>query len=345
MQTPRLVYYTNQFFSGMGGESAAAQPLRFAAEPLGPGRLLTGRCDYAGTLVCGDDHAVEHLDDVAAEVAQTVARSGADLFLAGPAFNAGRFGVACARVASEVQRRLGLPSVTGMYPENPGVEVAGPAVLIVATGAVAGDMQATLGRMLDLALRLQRREPLGDPEVEGFLARGVRRNVFVDEIGAERAVRMLLSKLRGEPFVTELPLPDVAGVRIAPGCAALGRAKLAVVTTSGVVPAGNPDGIESRRATHWASYPLGPGRELPAAEYACVHGGYDNHYVAEDPLRAVPLDALRQLESEGAFGSLLPRFYTTVGAGAPVARAREFGRQIAADLRRQEVDAVLLTCT
>ena len=38
-----------------------------------------------------------------------------DVFIAGPAFNAGRYGVACGTIAAAVQEELGIPAVTGMY--------------------------------------------------------------------------------------------------------------------------------------------------------------------------------------------------------------------------------------
>ncbi len=41
-----------------------------------------------------------------------------DVFIAGPAFNAGRYGVACGTIATAVQEELGIPSLTGMYVEN-----------------------------------------------------------------------------------------------------------------------------------------------------------------------------------------------------------------------------------
>jgi len=39
--------------------------------------------------------------------------------MAGPAFNAGRYGIACGAVCKMVQDRLGISAVTGMYQEIP----------------------------------------------------------------------------------------------------------------------------------------------------------------------------------------------------------------------------------
>lgn len=44
-------------------------------------------------------------------------------------------------------------------------------------------------------------------EEEGYIAQGFRVNVHTEKNGAERAVDMMIKKLRGEPYVTELPMP------------------------------------------------------------------------------------------------------------------------------------------
>ena len=59
----------------------------------------------------------------------------------------------------------------------------------------------------------------------------------------------------------------------------------------------------------------------------------------------VPLDVVRELESEGRIGALHDSFYTTSGVDTPVATAVKFGQEIAAELRSAEVSAVILTGT
>jgi len=56
-----------------------------------------------------------------------------------------------------------------------------------------------------------------------------------------------------------------------------------------------------------------------------------------DPNRLVPLDAARRLEREGAIGRLHGEFMVTVGNGTPVATARRFGVEWAAELRKAGV--------
>jgi len=59
----------------------------------------------------------------------------------------------------------------------------------------------------------------------------------------------------------------------------------------------------------------------------------------------VPLDVVRELEREGRIGHVHEDLYVTMGNVAPVARARQFGREIAEDLRQEGVEAVLLSAT
>ena len=199
--------------------------------------------------------------------------------------------------------------------------------------------------MARLALKLVRKEPLGPADVEGYLPTGRRVNEFSDRTGAERMVEMLVRKLRKESYVSELVVPQLDRVRPAPPVTDLAHATLAIVTTSGVVRAGNPEGIESWRATKWARYPLAGVADLSPDAFTCVHGGYDNRYIRQDPHRAVPLDVLRRYLRAGRVGRLHEVLYTTVGNVMPVERARRLGREVAQELRVANVQAVLFTAT
>lgn len=100
------------------------------------------------------------------------------------------------------------------------------------------------------------------------------------------------------------------------------------MTSGGVVPRGNPDRIESRRASRWAAFSVAGLDDLTAEDFECVHGGFDNELVAADPDRVLPVDVMRELEREGRIGRLYEYCYVTVGSGAPLERARRFGREI-----------------
>lgn len=338
----RVAHYLNQFFAGLGGEDRADEPPGMLPGPRGPGRLLQSYlgagAEIVATLYCGDNHAAEREAETRRRLAELLAQARADVLVAGPAFGSGRYGLACG-LACGVAAGLGIPAVTAMHPENPGVELHRREALIVPTTANASGMEEALRAVARLAARLGGGAELGPADEEGYLPR-YRRNVFDERTGAERLVAMLVDRLHGRPWRTELPLPAFDPVPPAPPVDDLAQARLAVVTTSGVVPPGNPDRLESWRASRWARYPL------DAVEgFTCVHGGFDNRYVREDPRRAVPVDALRELAREGRLGALHPELFVTVGNVEPVERARRFGREIAAELRAARVQAVLLTAT
>jgi glycine reductase complex component B subunit gamma len=120
----RVVHYLNQFFGGIGAEEKAGMGLEAREGAVGPGKLLEQLLgEGAGvvmTLVCGDNYAVEHEEDLIASVLEKVRGAGADLFVAGPCFESGRYGIAAGALCVAVQSQLGIPVITGMSEENPG---------------------------------------------------------------------------------------------------------------------------------------------------------------------------------------------------------------------------------
>ena len=61
------------------------------------------------TIICGDNYAVENQDQVTAAVLEKVRGEGADLFVAGPCFDAGRYGMAAGAMCGAVQASWGFP--------------------------------------------------------------------------------------------------------------------------------------------------------------------------------------------------------------------------------------------
>jgi glycine reductase len=156
---------------------------------------------------------------------------------------------------------------------------------------------------------------------------------------------MLLRKVRGEPFETELRVPTYDRVPPAPPLTDVSRATLAVGTEGGTVPSGNPDRIESVRATKWQAYSIAGKGALAAGEYESAHGGYDARFANADPNRMVPVDALRALESEGAFADLYDSFFSTVGCGMPIATGTDIGRAIANRMKEEGIEGIIITAT
>lgn len=345
----RVVHYLNQFFGGVGGEEKADVRPEVRRGPVGPGQQLQRLLGDAGTIVatvvCGDNRMAEQPAETLDGVVALLRDLEPDLVVAGPAFNAGRYGLACAAVCSAARRELGVPAVTAMFAENPGREAIDRSVPIAVAGATAATMGADLERLARIVRKSLRREPLGPADVDGYLPTGRRVNEFGEETGAERMVAMLVRKLRGEPFVSELVVPRFDRVPPAPPVADLRRTLLGLVTTSGIVRAGNPERMESWRATRWARHPLAGLTALSPDAFTCVHGGYDNRHVRADPHRTVPLDVLRRYAADGRIGRLHETLYSIVGNVMPVERARRLGREVAEELRDAGVQAVLLTAT
>ena len=141
----RVMHFINAFFGGLGGEEEAHTAVSLQDGALGPGRLLEQILADEGkviaTLMCGDGYLSEHEEEVVAQVQGYLRDLKPDVFLAGPAFRSGRYGLACGRLCLEAER-LGIPAVTGMHEENPGSDLYRPQHLyIVATAASAVGMQ------------------------------------------------------------------------------------------------------------------------------------------------------------------------------------------------------------
>ncbi len=155
---------------------------------------------------------------------------------------------------------------------------------------------------------------------------------------------MLLARLNGGEFKTELPMPEFDKVDPAPAIKDLSKATIALVTSGGIVPKGNPDRIQSASAQKWGKYDITALDKLEA-DYCTIHGGYDPVYANEKPDRIVPLDILRQYEKEGIIGKVSQYFYTTTGTGTSVGNSIKFGKEIGAELKADGVDGVILTST
>ena len=123
----KIVHYINQFFAGIGGEEKADYKPEVREEALGPGAALAQALgeDYeiVATVICGDNYFGENLDEATDTIIDMVKKYEPDVFFAGPAFNAGRYGVACGTICKAVEERLGIPVLTAAYEENPGVDM------------------------------------------------------------------------------------------------------------------------------------------------------------------------------------------------------------------------------
>jgi len=234
MRKYKIVHYLNQFFGQIGGEEKANIPPEVKEGPVGPGNAFNNalgeEAEIVKTIICGDSYFNEHKEEVQAEIKSTLSEINPDLLIAGPAFNAGRYGMACGG-AAEVANELDIPVVSGIYPENPGYDMYKQFAYFVETSDSAAGMRNALPDMVNLIKTYIKKDgDLGLPEEEGYLPRGIRKNLFVDKQGSKRAVEMLVAKLNGEDFKTEYPMPNFDRVDPVDPVKDISNARIALVT-------------------------------------------------------------------------------------------------------------------
>ena len=345
----KVLHYINQFYGGVGGEEKADHRPEIREGAVGPGTAFAAafgeQATITHTIVCGDSYFGENIEEAKAAILEMVKSAAPDIFIAGPAFNAGRYGVACGTICAAVKEELDIPVITGMFEENPGVVMFQDKMHIIATRDSAVGMRDAVPKMAKLALKLGRGERIGASIEEGYMPGYMRVNFFEQERGSKRAVDMLLAKMKGEAFVTEFPMPDFDRVAALPALKDLSTMTVALVTSGGIVPKGNPDRIESSSASKYGEYSIEGVQDLTEATYETAHGGYDPVYANVDADRVLPVDVLRDLEKEGKIGRLHNKFYTTTGNGTAVKSSASFAQEFAGKLKNDGVDAVILTST
>ena len=202
----RVVHYMNQFFGGLGGEESASIEPQVKEEAVGPGRLLEQvlgpDAQVVKTIIAGDNYAAENLEALKELALKETRDAQAELFIAGPCFEAGRYGLAAGALCAAVQEELGIPAVTGMAAENPGVDLFRQDIYIVDSGESVNAMRDVMTRMVNIANKLLRKEELGLPSEEGYLPQGVMRDGFVEQTAAQRLVEMAYAKVQGEPLTS-----------------------------------------------------------------------------------------------------------------------------------------------
>ncbi len=349
MEKKKVVHYVNQFYSGVGGEEKAGMTPFFIDDATPVGRKLeaafNGAIEVARTISCGDNFAVENPGILAEKVVQWVRESDAIFFVAGPSFAAGRYGMACAVACQAVAEKLGLPVMAAMEPSSPGVDMCKRLTYIIPTSDSARSMHKVLQCMGKLGTKLLAGDKIALPHEEGYIPRGIRVNVVAKKRGSRRGVDMLLQKLSGQPFMTELPIPVFDKVPPAPAVKDMRHALIAIGTEGGIVPKGNPDKIEAHNASKWCLYSIVELDALAKGEYEVAHGGYDPVVATENPNRVLPLDVARACQKESLFGGLFDKYPVTVGNVTAVRSAEKYGREMGELLKEQGVEGIVLTST
>lgn len=341
----KIVHYINQFYAGIGGEDKADTPPQKLDGFVGPGMALSAQlkdvADIVGTVYCGDSYFNENVESTSPVVLEMIKSYSPDLVIVGPGFNAGRYGMACGMVAQMVDEQLKIPVVGGLYPENPGADMYKRYGYFVETGNSATSMRQAVPAMADIVKKII----AGEEITSGYMLKGVRQNFFAEERGSQRAVNMLLKKISGESFTTEYPMPVFDRVDPQPAVKDIKKAKIALVSSGGPVPKGNPDRIESSSASKYGKYSLKDITSFNPQNGETAHGGYDPVYANQDLDRVLPVDVLKEMVAAGEVGELHEYWYATVGNGTSVANAKKFAAEIAQDLLNANVSAVILTST
>ena len=348
MEKYQIVYYINQFFGQIGGEEKADVGITVKEGPWGPAvgfeQSLNGRVKVVATILCGDNYVNENLDSVTDEIVTRMQAYQPDCVVAGPAYGAGRYGVACGAICSKASARIHCPTVTAMHAENPGVELYHKDTYIVSVNNNARGIKKDLVTMGRLALKLLEGEH-ADPKADGYFERGLERNVRCSKPAAERMVDMLLAKVRGEAFTTEVQMPHTDEIQKAKSIADLTKARIALATDGGLYPKGNPDKMPIANADRFEAYSVSGLNTLSKGDYEICHNGYDNTYANEDPNRMIPLDALRILEKQGKIGAVHQAFLSTTGLITTVANAKKIAADMVEYIKENNIDGLILTST
>jgi glycine reductase len=345
----KVVHYLNQFFGGMGGEEQAYAPVQLNDGAVGPGRALQAalgdKATIVGTIVAGDNYFTEETQDAKQAAEALLAQLKPDVLIAGPAFDAGRYGLACAEMCRLAHAR-DIKALTGMHPENAGILTYRQEILAVSTGTDSTEMVPILGKMATLAMKLVAGDALGPAQVEGYVARGLRHEVMHDKYGYERAVDMLVARLTGQPFVSEMMLTGYDDIAPAPPLRDLKGSLIGLVSSGGLVPRGNRDRLVGSKAEQFFKYDITETDSLSVEKWGSVHGGFGTLILnTKDPNYAMPLSTVRHLERKGAIKGVYPQFFTTTGNATAVNAARRMGSEIAAELQANQVNGVLLVAT
>lgn len=351
----RVVHFLNQFFGQIGGEEKATAGFMVKEGPVGPGlalqKELRDRAEIIATVICGDDFFSVKPEQCAEEGLKLVASYQPDLFFAGPAFAAGRYSIACGAMCKAVGGELGIPVITGMHEEVPGMELYRKYAFICKTGNIARGMLEVLRDMARLAFRLisgekearlLTRENLPKPEEYNYFSRNLLRNEYCDKTIAERSVEKLVAKLQGKPFESEVIPPKFERVNPPAPIKDPSKIEIALISDGGLVPKGNPDGLARRSNLRWGAYDI----DALFHEYEVAHAGYFNDHVLERPDRLVPVDVMRDLVKEGKVGKLHRTFFSTSGCTTVSKRCGEMGEEMGAEIKKRgTVGGAILTST
>ena len=121
----KAIVYLNQFFGQIGGEEKAGFEPEIREAQVGPAMQMakTLHAEVTHTIICGDNCMGSNPEETCAKILSMLEGLEFDIFLAGPGFQAGRYTVACGLICKAVKEKCGVPVVTSMNVETPGVNM------------------------------------------------------------------------------------------------------------------------------------------------------------------------------------------------------------------------------
>lgn len=351
MNKKKAIIYINQFFGQIGGEEMADQKPIIKEGLVGAAQAyqnyLGDEVEITHTVICGDNYMGSNTEKAVETILGFLKDKSFNVFFAGPAFRAGRYGVACGTISKAVKDEFNLSVFTSMNEENPGVEMFKKDIYIFKGGASAASMKKDVKKMTDFAIRKLNNQKTFWADKEGYFRRGIRHQVFLEDekMASDRAVDMLLKRINEEEFETELPMDIAEAVEPAAAIKDLSTSKIALVTSGGIVPKDNPDKIQSASATRWGKYNISNLELLESGKWKTIHAGYDPTEANKNPNIVAPVDVLKEFEKENKIGELYEYYYSTVGTGTTQSEAERMGNEISAELLEAEIDGVILVST
>jgi len=176
----KAIHYINQFFGQVGGEDMADYEPEIRTGTVGCTQIfnsLAKDVEVTHTIICGDNFMASRTDEALARILAMLEGVEFDIFIAGPAFNAGRYGAACGEVCKAVKEKYDVPVITSMNEENPGVELFHKDMYIFRGGNRATFMKQDMEKLAAFADRIARGGKLLPAVMEGYFPRGIRHEV------------------------------------------------------------------------------------------------------------------------------------------------------------------------
>lgn len=121
----------------------------------------------------------------------------------------------------------------------------------------------------------------------------------------------------------------------------LAHRRVAIVTTAGLHLRGDRPFGQGRASD---DYRVLPGNASAAdIVMSQLSTNFDRSGFQQDMNVVFPIDRLKELANEGVLASIADFHYSFMGAGSPVNRMEQKAREVAGLLKKDKVDAVLLT--